>query len=346
MAADYSRLDRWLHRIAFSSDNTQTLAFDLDQTLCRGDVSPAGPPVYVLGLARAGTSLVHQLLHGAGAFTSLSYRNMPFVLAPCLWRRLSGRFAQAGEARERAHKDGMLVDFDSAEAFEEVFWLTFCRDDFVRPDHLSAHRPDRETIERYRSFVAHVLLAEDDPAKRRYLCKNNNNVLRIPALTEAFPDRQIVIVMREPAAHAASLLRQHRNFTALHRSDPFSRQYMGWIGHFEFGLDQRPFAFDETARNMPSRSADDVDYWLERWRDVYRHVAGLANEDLIILPYEKMVADPAGSFGGLGERLGLGGQLAGLAGQTVRRAPEPAVPAASGSTLLDECRDIYRQLAG
>ena len=56
-------------------------------------------------------------------FETLTYRDMPFILAPLLWDKISRPLRKAGEKVERAHGDGMMVSFDSPEAFEEVVWL-------------------------------------------------------------------------------------------------------------------------------------------------------------------------------------------------------------------------------
>jgi len=44
---------------------------------------------------------------------------MPFVLVPMFWNGFSKRFRQNAPPTERAHGDGMMVDNESAEAFEE-----------------------------------------------------------------------------------------------------------------------------------------------------------------------------------------------------------------------------------
>ena len=41
-----------------------------------------------------------------------------------------------------------------------------------------------------------------------------------------FPDCRIIVPLRDPAAHAASLLRQHKNFLTRHAEDTFTRRYM------------------------------------------------------------------------------------------------------------------------
>ena len=76
-------------------------------------------------------------------------------------------------------------------------------------------------------------LAKQAPC--RYVSKNNANVARLPLLTEMFPDCSLVIALRRPSAHAASLLRQHENFLRLHKEDPFTKACMRDIGHLRPG---------------------------------------------------------------------------------------------------------------
>ena len=63
-------------------------------------------------------------LHKSNLFASLSYSDMPFVLAPNLWSKISFN-KRYSELKERAHGDGIKVSTESPEAFEEVFWKTF-----------------------------------------------------------------------------------------------------------------------------------------------------------------------------------------------------------------------------
>lgn len=86
MAAD-SALDRALHRLALGSPAVAEIAFGLDRIVSRaGPGDPEARHVFVCGLARAGTTALTRRLHASGAFASLTYRDMPFVLAPNLWR--------------------------------------------------------------------------------------------------------------------------------------------------------------------------------------------------------------------------------------------------------------------
>jgi hypothetical protein len=214
---------------------------------------------------------------------------MPFVLAPNLWRRLSSISSRDVEASERAHGDSLLVDADSPESFDEVFWRVFAGDEYLHGDHLSPHDPDAEVIEKYVRYVNAVLCA-DSARHDRYLCKNNNNVLRLAAIQKAFPNALILIPFREPLQHAHSLLRQHVRFSELQAKNRFTLDYMTWLGHHEFGLGHRPFRFAQA----PSRSGrtDTLDYWLQLWCETYTWLARHKPQKARFVCYEDLCTRP------------------------------------------------------
>ena len=50
-------------------------------------------------------------------------------------------------------------------------------------------------------------------------------------------------MVREPISHSISLLNQHLNFLEIQKKDPFVLEYMNSLGHFEFGLNTKPFVY-------------------------------------------------------------------------------------------------------
>jgi hypothetical protein len=290
--AGYGPGDRLLHRVALAAPVAE-LSFDLDQKQVTRDPAEVGQGahVFVAGLARAGTTALMRAFHDSGAFTSLTYRDMPFVLAPNLWRRLSGVSRRDPAAAERAHGDGILVDADSPESLDEAFWRVLDGDAYIRRDHLAPHRPDRDLTGAFRRYVAAVLQAQGGA---RYLSKNNNNILRLGTVAEAFPNALILIPFRDPLAQAASLLRQHRRFRDEGRSDRFVTAYMRWLAHHEFGADHRPFRFDaDGARRLAARDPDSLDYWLELWLQVHAWLERTAPGTAVFVCYEDLCRDPA-----------------------------------------------------
>lgn len=291
---DYSFVDRLLHRLSLGSRTVSELSFDLDQHSVHAARNAAEiavrPHVFVTGLARAGTTVLMRAIHDTGAFRSLTYRDMPFPLAPNLWKKLSRRSGPAAaEPRERAHGDRILTSVDSPEAIDEVFWRVHTAGDYIRPDGLLPYRPDTAEMALFRRYVAAVI-ASAGAGEWRYLSKNNNNILRLPALIEHFPKALFVLPFRAPAGHAASLWRQHAHFCALQRKTPFVRSYMDWLVHHEFGLGHRPFRIGTP---LPGLTPDMPDYWLDLWVRVHETLAGFDDPRCIFVGYEALCRDPA-----------------------------------------------------
>ena len=93
-------------------------------------------PIYVSGLARAGTTILLELLSQNDGVASYRYKDFPFVMLPYWWGkflRMSTKDDQ--EAVERSHADGIKVTQESPEAMEEIIWRHFfpeCHDPAVR----------------------------------------------------------------------------------------------------------------------------------------------------------------------------------------------------------------------
>lgn len=313
--AAYGALDRLLHRAALGVAPLAELAFDLDQKAARPDPATvaAGRHVFVAGLARAGTTVLMRRFHGQGVFRALTYRDMPFVLAPNLWRRVAALSQRTRPAAQRAHGDRILVDLDSPEGLDEVFWRVFDGPRYITRTHLLPHDPDAETLDQYVRYVGAILRAGPQPATR-YLSKTNTSILRLPALRRAFPRALLLVPFRAPLAQAASLHRQHHLFQEAQARDPFIRTYMSWLGHHEFGQDHRPARFDAAgAARLAALTPDGPDYWLEVWAQAYGWLARTAPPEAVFVCYEDLCRDPD-VWAGLAARAGLApGDSAGAA---------------------------------
>jgi len=263
----YGRFDRLLHQLALGFSPLLEMSFDIERMSYAAAASKLSceKPVFVTGLARAGTTVLMRMLYHGGKFASLTYRDMPFPLAPNSWARLGTRSSRSIATTERGHGDGLTHDLDTPEAIEEVFWRAFEGNRYIESAGLAPVPPEGETLESFRLFARLVQLRY---GRSRYLSKNNNNVLRLPGLVSAFPDAVLIHPFREPLQQAASLLNQHRRACVTQTDDPFRRKFMTWLGHREFGLDQRPFLFADA----PARDGDreSINYWLQAWISVYR----------------------------------------------------------------------------
>lgn len=299
-ARSYSLVERALHHLAFSTPVVQKVLGELENDLYRKRLTAAGSSreVFVTGLPRAGTTLVLELLYGTGEFRTFTYRDMPFILAPLLWQNLSKPFRKQATMQERAHGDGMEVSFDSPEAFEEIIWLAYLRDRIEQSTVLSPLSTGDCTEEFVTAFKATVtkLLLQAGNARAgapgiRYLSKNNANLSRIEVIAEIFPSSTTLVPFRTPLAHVASMKRLHERFLQRHDEDAFSRRYMNWLGHFEFGENLKPINFGGwlTGRDVPSPV--DEEFWMQYWTAAYRHVLDHRHDRLFLVDFDAMLRD-------------------------------------------------------
>jgi hypothetical protein len=355
----YGLLDRLLHKLAFNSslhgiELQKTLADIEDAAFTRQtSIIPPSRPVFITALPRAGTTLMLSALAALPEFATHTYRDMPFVLCPLLWNKLSRAFRKPANLQERAHGDGVAVGYDSPEAFEEILWMAFWSEKY-RPDQIATWSPeDRDAafeafFARHMNKIIALREAEARVGGKRYLSKNNANIARLTLLPRLFPDCRIVIPFRDPWSHAMSLLRQHERFSELHQSDPFARRYMSWLGHFEFGAEFRPIRFPNCAevRGEADRDPQTIAFWLHYWISSHEAIIAARTPNLVMVDYEMLCINPVSTLDSLTDALNLrsGHALAKMAG-TVRVPRAYAAPAdANHSASLQRAYEIFHSL--
>jgi len=349
--ADYSFVDRMLHRMAFAHPVLQRALGEIESDMfaAKFAANSATRSVFVTGLPRAGTTLLLEMLYKSGEFATFTYREMPFVLAPLFWASLTKSSRKAGEARERAHGDGMEISFDSPEAFEEVAWRSYLGDKYLMENRLAPFGAEAITGEFRDAFVKLVrklsAVHSAEGENKRYLSKNNANISRIGALRSIFPDATIFICLREPQSHARSLLTQHQRFLAMHDDDAFARDYMKWIGHYDFGANFRPIDF--AARGLNAQHASGPDFWLQYWIDAYSFAEKSA-ANVKFVAYEKLFSDAPGALQAIAGAASISDAEAFRRNAENIRRPTTIVAPLDGADqkLIEQAGALYRRLAG
>ena len=349
--SDYSFVDRMLHRMAFAHPVLQRALGEIESDLFAPKFAThkSARPVFVSGLPRAGTTLLLEMLYKTGEFATFTYREMPFVLAPLFWASLTKSSRKAGKARERAHGDGMEISFDSPEAFEEVSWRTYLGDKYLFDDRLTPIGPDAVSSEFRDAFVKLVrklsAVHSAEGESKRYLSKNNANISRIGALNAIFPDATIFICLREPQSHVRSLMAQHQRFLTIHDEDAFARDYMKWIGHYDFGANFRPIDF--AARGESARNASGPDFWLQYWIDAYSFAEKHAPK-VKFVAYEKLFSNPQGALQALARAATISDMEAFMRNEADIRRPTTADAPLDNvdQRLVEHAGALYRRLAG
>lgn len=345
--------ERVLHRLAFGSVSAQLAAADVEDRLYarRIDGIAVERPVFITSLPRTGTTLLLELLAGLPDFVTHTYRDMPFVLTPLLWDGISRRFRKAGGVMQRAHGDGMTVGYDSPEAFEELLWHSFWPDKY-RTDRIVAWQTDDEDAtgefeEFIRNHMRKLLLRAGDSADRtRYVSKNNANIARIGLIRRIFPDAVILIPFRSPLDHAASMLRQHRNFLDIHRRDDFSRRYMEYTGHFDFGDNLRPVDLGGWLDGCGADAAADVNFWLEYWCVIFEHVIADHADSACAVSYDRCCVDPPSALRRIAKVAGVRqpDALVGMSGRFRKATDYDAGAYGADAALLARGEEVHRRL--
>jgi hypothetical protein len=255
--------------------------------------TPVRAPVFVVGHARSGTTLVHRLMsEDVGRFSSFLLWELyfPSLLQKKLIRWgarmdakwLSGALARRVRAWEErrygamkgVHEMGLTKPEEDDLIFyyscASGFWITrmpYMGDlDFFYVDRWPERRR-RRLMRFYRDCVRRQLYLNG--ADKTHLSKNPVFAGRVEALIETFPDARFVVPMRHPGETIPSLLKLVR---------------MGW----------RRLDWDE------ARTTRCLRILAEQSFDTYRHpldvLARHPGVPRAIVDYRDLVSDPAGSI--------------------------------------------------
>jgi hypothetical protein len=268
-------------------------------------------PVFISSLPRSGTSVLHQALEKHPSLVSQTYEDMPFPLCPTWNKKLTKKHQPS--AIERLHGDGIKITPQSPGALEELLWRAtgFTNSNscfYERSKSLS-----RSEAEFIRHHFKKVILANKNP-EAHYLSKNNANLSRLSLIKILFPQSRIITLFRAPLAQAQSLLEQHLNFSKIQSEDRFTKSYMNYLGHQEFGELHNPLdlslainteAFPETLTQFESEyEKEDINYWLEYWcfyyNCVYQNV-----EQFILINFENLCSHPDAELTQLFEKMNI-----------------------------------------
>jgi len=342
----YDALDRFLHRMAFASLPIQRDLADIEEKMFARQLSTddVGPPVFVTSLPRAGTTLVLECIASVSGFATHIYRDMPFLLCPLLWDSISRGFRHKHVDTPRAHGDGMMIGYDTAEAFDEVLWHLFWPDKYNASRISLWQSKDRSAeFEKFLRLHMRKIVALRAPGGR-YLSKNNANIARTDLLRTLFPECVILVPFRHPIRQATSLLRQHKNFLDIHNRDPFTKRYMESLGHFEFGQLRRTISFPgfEDASNFDPLG---LEYWLRYWIAAFEYLL-LKQESgsLVFFGMDTACENPASALTDLADVLKI--DATALVAQSPKfRAPSPIADAGDvAREIFDRALDVHGRL--
>jgi hypothetical protein len=97
-------------------------------------------------------------------------------------------------------------------------------------------------------------------------------------LLKIFPDSKILLVVRNPVEHIASLIKQSKLFRILEQENPLLPDWLKIVGHNEFGRNQMCINIGNTdlineIRKLWRKKETYVKGWAYYWTSIYNFIA-------------------------------------------------------------------------
>lgn len=332
---DYTEASILFHKLILNNYNLGKKLFGIDTFFKKNKkVVPNEFFVIVSGLARAGTTALTEQLFKVGTFSSLSYANMPLLMAPNLWKKLYK--PKTSNLKERKHGDKVLFGLNTIEALEEYFFKVQLNDSFIAKEYLLEHTINEKV---YNDYIKYQTLIRESN-EHVYLSKNNNIILRYSSLRGQNKKFKVIFIFREPLAHADSLLNQHNRFSKFQTDSPFIETYMNWLCHHEFGKGQKVFKFGENEFKS-EYPKENINYWLQIWINYYSHLLKLDLSDVILLEYEDYLKKPKEVVQTFSQLFNMPFEVEGIKEFNNQRAVENL---SCNPQILTEANNIYKAL--
>ena len=177
----YSYLSKIFHKFVLNSNQRLKVLFEIEKFFFLKKNDEANIDcLFITGLPRSGSTILLKSLYNTHLFSSLKYSDMPFITSPNLWSKINF-LKKKILIHERAHQDGINIDLDSPEAFEEIFWRSQLDNNNEQKLYYNNSQYKDNIIDEFQSFIKLIVLNDK---KNFYLSKNNNNIIRIKFLLD------------------------------------------------------------------------------------------------------------------------------------------------------------------
>lgn len=235
-------------------------------------------PIYITGLARSGTTILLEFLSKHKGFATHSYSNFPFIYTPYLCNSIFNVLKKDSKTKERSHLDGIMINNQSPESFEEIIWNQFFPNlhDIKKSSNLYENNKNQEFETFYTNHVKKLILSKK---AFRYLSKANYNINRLPYLKSIFNDLRVIIMVRNPIDFIASSIKQDILFCREQKKDIKKLHHTNTTQHFEFGLNKIPINFgnnnltEEIAKKFESNNK--IEAWSKYWNEACNFIINL-----------------------------------------------------------------------
>lgn len=344
----YPNLYRVIHNIYYSSPRVQNILNALESKLFykQWQNKNIAAPVFITSLPRSGTTILLETLNKLPETATFSYRDMPFIFSPLIWSKFSRLFLKTSDKKERAHGDGLFINENSPEAFEEALWFKFFPQKYANNRIYFWKHADLKFLEFFKNAIKCIIYLRQGyySESTHYLSKNNANLARLPVLREIFPECMILVPLRDPIEQAASMYLQHLNFLEQHKCESFVKKYMADIGHFEFGELHHAIEFPELENLILNLKPEHADYWLAYWLSAFSYLNSC--EGITLLSYSALCKDAEQSLTKICQLIGIEANKDQIhfAAAQIQETAERKYEIKFSASLVQEAQILYKKL--
>ncbi|MFW9972962.1 MAG: sulfotransferase [Candidatus Odinarchaeota archaeon] len=290
----------------FASFKALSLMFDRVETMFMHkeiNKMDINKPIYITGLARAGTTIVLEMLDKHPDLASHKYKNVLMPYLPHWFSKMAEKFNIYTQPFERLHRDGIMVTRESPEAVEETFWQKFF--DNLHNEEISNIINKNNSNPKFEKFyISHIKKLLINQNCKRYLAKNNYLISRLDYLLRIFPDAKFLLIIRNPIEHIASLIKQTKLFAKLEEENPLLPDWLKIVGHNEFGRNQMCINIGNTElineiRKLWRKKESSVQGWAYYWSSIYKFIANQLEtiqklkKVTLIVKYDELCESPS-----------------------------------------------------
>ena len=256
-------------------------------------------PIFICGMPRSGTTFLLNLINNSNQVSSCTYGQLPFFKTPLTWNFFKKFYYFGNQRFARLHDDGLQIDIDSPDAFEELIWAEalekynefgFCR---FLDETYSNHKLKKKLY----FFIKKIIFINK---KERYLSKGNYNVFRLNYIVNLFKDCKIILCYRNPSNTACSSERVHNRFLELSKKIVGFNENLHFLSHFEFGKNRKAIKIENNSFKISTNLFEknkNYEGYLHQWISLYQmiHQKYLSNQifskNLVLLNYDKFILD-------------------------------------------------------
>jgi len=227
--------------------------------------------IVVCGYPRSGTTFITELINKDNKVTSLTYKNLPFILTLYFWNKLNKIYYYGIGTTRRSHGDKILINPNSPDSFEEIFWSLFIEDyrDSGFKKNIDANYENiifEDFLNKQIQKLIFLRVNSDT-----YLSKGNYFIYRLKYINKINPNSKFIICIRNPIEQCISAIKTNKIFYENFYENPYYKLETDFLCHFEFGYGKKSIMDNNPYSNEnPNNLVLNYKYYLKEWIQTYK----------------------------------------------------------------------------